>query len=234
MTTPDQLPTATGVEETKDQADRLGLTWQIREATVTQVVSSNSVLATYDGDTESKPMILIGPRVLAGDRVYVVFVPPQGNYVIGSMLYMPGIKLLTMGLSGGTQVASTASAAEIAFTDYVIDVPLIAGHLTLILLSIQIFVTPLATDQILGLRIREDTILGTAIATAGAIPRGNVFTDWIVPVLFVAGTTELQRYVATAQRNTGTATWGVNAATHNFFAAFDLGRPLPGTVFTYP
>lgn len=230
MTTP--LDVA-GVEAVQADADRLGLQWQMRTATVLQVVDSTAVLAIYDGDTQPTPMQLIGPRVLAGDRVQVVFVPPEGNYVLGQVLYGPGMKVLTMGRGGGTQVSSTNTASEVAFTDYVIDVPLVAGHLTHIFATFQIFCTPLATDQLLGVRIREDTIAGAVIAVDNIIPRGNVFSDGIVRAWVVPSTTELQRYVCTAQRNTGTATWGVNATTSNVFAAYDFGRPTPGVVFNY-
>lgn len=222
-----------GVEAVQADAGRLGLQWQMRTATILEMVDSAAVLATYDGDSQPTPMQLIGPRVLPGDRVQVVFVPPEGNYVLGQGLYVPGMKLLTMGRGGGTQVSTTSSAAEIAFTDYVIDVPQIAGHMIYIIATFQIFITPLAIDQLLNCRIREDSIAGTQISVEGLIARGNVFADVTAKAWVVAASTETQRYVVTAARNTGTANWGVNAAAHNIFAAFDLGRPTPGTVFSY-
>lgn len=79
------LAATTSVEELVEQAKRLGLMWDLRPATINSVdATSNLVFGTYDGDTESIPMINLKGSIVEGETVMVMFVPPQGNYVIGS------------------------------------------------------------------------------------------------------------------------------------------------------
>jgi hypothetical protein len=79
------LAATTSVEELVEQAHRLGLTWDLRPATINSVdTTSNLVFATYDGDAESIPMINLKGSIVAGERVMAMFVPPQGNYIIGT------------------------------------------------------------------------------------------------------------------------------------------------------
>jgi hypothetical protein len=69
----------------KEDAQRLGLTWQMKTAEVTGVdPATDMVLARYDGDSESIPMISVAGVFGAGQRVYVLEVPPSGNFIIGS------------------------------------------------------------------------------------------------------------------------------------------------------
>lgn len=71
--------TATTVDELVQQADRLGLTWTMRPATV---ISDNTV--TYDGeDTVEQPVTSLIGLLKPDIRVMVLFVPPSGNYIIG-------------------------------------------------------------------------------------------------------------------------------------------------------
>ena len=42
-----------------------------------------SALCIYDNDVKPTPMISMIGSVAAGARVYVIFVPPQGNYIVG-------------------------------------------------------------------------------------------------------------------------------------------------------
>jgi len=83
---PEQLAPAlvgTGAEATVENAKRLGLTWTLRLATVLNGTDPVNVLATYDGDTAVISMTsMVGPLV-AGQRVYVVQVPPSGNFITG-------------------------------------------------------------------------------------------------------------------------------------------------------
>lgn len=84
MTQPGADTTAT-VQAIKDNAQRLGLTWQIQYATVTDGSSAGAIIVTFDGDALSVPtpaVSLVG--VLAdGQRVAVLTTPPDGAYVIG-------------------------------------------------------------------------------------------------------------------------------------------------------
>lgn len=78
----EELVSAT-VQAIQANAERLGLTWQIRPATVSDGTSPSAVSAICDGDTVSIGMVsTIGP-LAAGIRVYVLQVPPSGHFIIG-------------------------------------------------------------------------------------------------------------------------------------------------------
>lgn len=67
------------VDELVQQADRLGLTWILRPATV---IGDNTVV--YDGeDTVEQPVTSLIGLLKSDTRVMVMFVPPSGNYIIG-------------------------------------------------------------------------------------------------------------------------------------------------------
>ena len=68
-------------------ADRLGLTWDLRLATVTQPATSTDprIFAVCDGDTEPLVMTpLIGGYFPTGSRIWTLRIPPGGNYIIGA------------------------------------------------------------------------------------------------------------------------------------------------------
>jgi hypothetical protein len=70
------------VEALKKNADRLGLKWQIRVATVSAAGTASSVTGVFDGDSTDVPLIPLLP-VFAGLKVYVLATDTGGNYVIG-------------------------------------------------------------------------------------------------------------------------------------------------------
>src|SRR4030095_1763948 len=74
-----------GASAIVDNAERLGLTWNLRYGTVT---SATPLAVTYDGDTEAIPMTSLVGVLNAGGRVSCIAVPPSGNYVVG---FTPGI-----------------------------------------------------------------------------------------------------------------------------------------------
>lgn len=85
MSQPD-LNTAMATAQVKaivDNADRLGITWTLRPGTV---VSSNPLTVTMDGDTVAIGMFSMIGATYAGQRVWVLIIPPSGNYVIGDAL----------------------------------------------------------------------------------------------------------------------------------------------------
>jgi hypothetical protein len=62
-------------------SQRLGLTWQLKLGTVADSTLST---ARLDGDTVAIRVInMTGRLLVAGQRVYVITVPPAGNYVVG-------------------------------------------------------------------------------------------------------------------------------------------------------
>lgn len=97
------------VGQVQAQARRLGLTWQmVKATTVGMGVDGTTVLAVVDGDTEILGMISMVGALPVGARVWVMVVPPGGNYV-------------TALVTGGAAFYSArqtlaASAASIVFT----------------------------------------------------------------------------------------------------------------------
>jgi hypothetical protein len=100
-----------GVEELLRNADRLGLTWRLRPATVASS-TADAVTASviYDGDTIPITVTnLLGHPLAVGQRVTCAFVPPAGNYVIGLI----GVDLLLVAQERGLldRVDSTSNSA---------------------------------------------------------------------------------------------------------------------------
>jgi hypothetical protein len=72
-----------GTRELLREARRLGLTWGLRPATV---ISVDHV--RYDGDDEetlTRVVNLLESPLFVAQRVMCIFVPPAGNFVIGSL-----------------------------------------------------------------------------------------------------------------------------------------------------
>lgn len=85
MTTPDTSLYATAAASVIDSAQRSGLTWRLIPGTIVSSSSTGVVTVLLDGDeTQLSPaQSLLTPPPSVGDRVLVLVVPPQGNYVIG-------------------------------------------------------------------------------------------------------------------------------------------------------
>lgn len=69
-----------------ENGPRLGLTWDLTLATIVDIDPTTAeVSGILDGDSEPIGLIsLRGPFAL-GDRVWVVQVPPSGNYIVGTV-----------------------------------------------------------------------------------------------------------------------------------------------------
>lgn len=65
-----------------DNAKRLGLTWDLKLATVTTTASA-VVMGICDGDTQAIGLRPLTGMPIAGQRVWVISIPPAGNYIIG-------------------------------------------------------------------------------------------------------------------------------------------------------
>lgn len=77
---PDDAASDASSQAVISEANRLGLQWQLRAATIT---SFSPVLGIYDGDTVSIAMTSMVGSVRIGQRVYVIAVPPSGNFITG-------------------------------------------------------------------------------------------------------------------------------------------------------
>jgi hypothetical protein len=88
VTTPDSsLPALLGftAEQIAGNADRLGLEWKLRPATVYSGTTETSIsaTATLDGDSIVQPVTSVIGQLFPGQRVMTMSVPPQGIYVVG-------------------------------------------------------------------------------------------------------------------------------------------------------
>ena len=85
-----ETDTAALIQTVKDNARRLGLAWDVTMAQVSNIGGADptNVSVIFDSDSDSGAVTagvisMIG--VLApGERVYVMTVPPAGNYIIGA------------------------------------------------------------------------------------------------------------------------------------------------------
>lgn len=82
------------IQTVQENAKRLGVSWDLTMATVVDGSDSGAISATFDADADSGAATLglistIG-AVAPSARVYVVQIPPAGNYIIG-LATQPGI-----------------------------------------------------------------------------------------------------------------------------------------------
>lgn len=74
------------IQALRENAQRLGLTWQLRPATVTSIAVDGTVGVTLDGDTEETPAVtMTGRTPEISTRVFVISVPPAGLFIVGMM-----------------------------------------------------------------------------------------------------------------------------------------------------
>lgn len=118
MTQPDKvLPEsiAAGIQAMALKSSELGVSWQLRKATVI-VGTSTSVLAIYDNDSVAITMTnMTGAPMAAGMRVYGVFVPPGGNFIVGAVdLNIWHGAGIPVNLNAGSGIGTTTSASYTA------------------------------------------------------------------------------------------------------------------------
>lgn len=73
----------TGIDAVVQNANRLGLTWEMLLATVANGTDATAVLALCDGDDTNLTMVSMIGTLYQGERVYVIKVPPSGLYIAG-------------------------------------------------------------------------------------------------------------------------------------------------------
>lgn len=78
-----------GAQSIVANANRLGLTWQLRLATVVDGADTSAVIALYDSDSVNISMVSMIGALLTGMRVYVLQIPPAGNFIVGLITTAP-------------------------------------------------------------------------------------------------------------------------------------------------
>lgn len=142
-----------------ENADRLGLIWQLRLATVETITSDDIVQAVYDSDSNAIAMTSMIGQLAPEDRVWAITVPPAGNYICGLASVSAGLgsyqdaqwsdagTLITTAAGAETAVASVTWDSEPNFVFRV-------GRLYCIKVQVGLFAST-AASTVSRLRVRE-------------------------------------------------------------------------------
>lgn len=74
-----------GARAIVDSANRLGLTWRLRVGTVVETGANPTVV--LDGDEQPIGVVPMSGNPAADSRVYVITVPPSGNFIVGQVAW---------------------------------------------------------------------------------------------------------------------------------------------------
>jgi len=118
----------TTAKSIKENATRLGLTWQLRSATVqanfidgtgnSTVTTSGAVPIVYDGDSVPLTAVSLIGIPAGASRVMCIQVPPSGNYIIGNMMgFVPSQLVLRAQLDGSAVASLTTSPVAVVGMD---------------------------------------------------------------------------------------------------------------------
>ena len=162
------IPEAIGVatQSIVANAKRLGLTWTMSMATTASSTTAD-IAIVLDNDTEPIDAISMIGSLSADTRVYVIQVPPGGNYIVGFVGTSPPLGFLDANFSDGGNIAISNSATEVAVTSATWDVePLftfVNGRMYQITVTAGIEVTSAATLSNVRVRKGAQTITGTVL-----------------------------------------------------------------------
>ena len=204
------LPSLMGttVQEIVSNAFRLGLTWRLRPGTVTVATSETSLEVRLDGDDTAVTVVSMIGSIAVGRRVYVITIPPAGNYAIGAVsAHFPGERIAT----------TTRTSASAAFTaETLLDsvtANLVIGRIYRIVWHGRAQST--VADGYARARIREDSLTGTQLQLAQVItsPAAAQSFPLMMETQFTAISTGSKTFVATMARQAGTGNVSSFAAT---------------------
>jgi hypothetical protein len=104
---------AAGMSQLINQAKSLGLTWTLRMATIQNAVDPENIAGILDGDLQPLLMTnMTGTMLDSGMRVYVLLIPPAGNFIVGVN------EAVVLGTGCGTAESMTAgTTASATYTD---------------------------------------------------------------------------------------------------------------------
>ena len=146
-----------GAQSIVDNAKRLGLEWTLRIATVLDGTNPLAVSATYDSDPASIDMTSMIGYLAGGQRVYVIAVPPSGNFIVGlanwfdRSYYGIGNQTGTLGTTGVEAAIPLASWAEEP------NVTVQVNQIVKVTVSIVLFPSA-ATNSVAAVRVRKGSV----------------------------------------------------------------------------
>lgn len=203
------------VDELVTAADRLGLRWRLRPATVATPAASGASMAVLDGDTIPIKVIPLAGSVAIGDRVMVAIVPPSGHYVIGWAGPPPWEALDSLAITtAGTYYDGTAEALV---TSASVSGPLVAGRRYRIMVGCPLTCATAAhTGRI---RIRLTNLAGAEIGVKQhTIPGANYGETVFLWGDYTPAASGIATFVVTCQRVVG--------ATSNVKIVVAAGYPI--------
>lgn len=204
-----------GIETLVRNASRLGLTWRLRLGTVqeNEGASADFLAVRMDGDEQTIPVTSMIGAQAADTRVYVITVPPAGNYAIGwvtgDVPRYPGTRIATTTIS--VDSAGFTNAAEVIIAS--VTAPLIEG-LTYKIWFWGGLMSTAAADE-LQTRIREDNAAGAQLSlNSTSITRSSATGDWTASLeaQYTAVATGDKTFVVTGIRAVGTGTGRIETA----------------------
>lgn len=189
-----------GVETLVRNAFRLGLTWRLRMGTVTLVNADGRVEVRLDGDSVSIPVTSMIGSMNVDDRVYVITIPPAGNFVVGAVTQL---------LSGQRIATTTETTISAGFTAETIINTVTAALISGRTYAIGLFtgITSTVAGDNAEFRIRENNVAGTQLQ----VVRKDLLATNITEVVFLyaqytAVATGDKTFVGTGFRQAGTGT----------------------------
>lgn len=176
MTSPDPAIGAevARVKAIQDNAERLGLTWDLRPASVKGLAP---VTVQVDGDTEPIGAVSMVNGLTVDQRVYVMRVPPSANYVVGMVVASdtpPPVGTVV------SFVASRANAGPVGAEVPVFTAPVYTYRSGLAYRATYYGDTTNTVANATSLyRIRKSTVLGTMVNVAAFQMASTVgFSQW--------------------------------------------------------
>jgi hypothetical protein len=163
VTAPDAGARGAGADEStlltqaiQSNASRLGLTWDLRMATVQEGSNPAAVLAVLDGDTAIVAMVSMIGALPKNQRVYVDVLPPSGLFICGYVgSTTPAANVEVLNNTGGADTCSNVAfetidniGGPLAFTKVGA-----AETSLLVVIHISMFVTAAVTIPAVGARI---------------------------------------------------------------------------------
>jgi hypothetical protein len=226
-----QTVSLSSVSELRDQAQRLGLVWVLRPATVAETTGAFTAWVPridLDGDLDTSAGItavsFIG-GLAVGMRVMVVFIPPTGYYIVGTIN-----PVQTQRYEIG---AFTSHATTITTTETVMETFTAFSVLPGAAYRVEVGNGLLAaTTAFTRFRLRKTNTAGQTLTASASFPGIGLA---IAPMYYVGyfrnntGAPITTNLVLTAVTLSGTSTWYADAETQRF-----VSLTYAGPAVNYP
>jgi len=119
---------SSAIQQMVRDSQTLGITWSLRIATI-RLVTSTLILGSFDGDLDNTQLTLttMTPNVGVGNRVYVMSVPPGGNFIVGWALPIPATAGNMYAVTGTFLVSTAGAEAAVPTASWTLQ-PLFEFH----------------------------------------------------------------------------------------------------------